>query len=305
MDSFGFEYPWVLILIPIAVFCFIKCKAKDSALIFPHLKLLKVAGSKKRFLLDFLKYSATFLLIVSIAAPVRIDDSITIKNVGYDMALAIDASGSMKERGFDKKNLSKNKFDVVRELVKDFVSKRVNDNIALVVFGSFAYVSSPLTFNKDVLKKIIDYLQIGIAGQKTAILDAIVQAISLLEKGEAKSKILILLTDGIDTASRVPLDVVLKMAKKHNIKIYTIGIGEKENINIPLLKKIAKDTKGEFFYAKNALALKKVYKQIDKLEKSEIKGEKFVKKEHLYPYILFVSILSLLLYIYIYGRRGV
>ena len=305
MSSFSFEYPWVLVLIPVVIFCFIKCKAKDSALIFPHLKLLKTAGNKKRFLLDFLKYSATFLLIVSIASPVRVDNNLKIKNVGYDIALAIDASGSMKEKGFDRENLNKTKFDVVKELVKDFVSKRANDNIALVVFGSFAYVSSPLTFNKNVLKKIIDYLQIGIAGQKTAILDAAIQAISLLEKGEAKSKILILLTDGIDTASRVPLDIVLKMAKKHNIKVYTIGIGEKEDINIPLLKKIAKKTKGEFFYAKNALALKEVYKQIDRLEKSEIEGEKFVKKEHLYSYILFISILCLLLYIYIYGRRGV
>ncbi|WP_187647189.1 vWA domain-containing protein [Nitrosophilus labii] len=305
MSSFGFEYPWILILIPIIIFCALKCKAKESALIFPHLKLLKKAGSKKSFLVEFLKYSSIFLLVVSLAGPIRFDSSVSVKNIGYDIALAVDASGSMKERGFDEEDFLKDKFTVVKELLKDFISKRERDNIALVVFGTFAYTASPLTFDKDVLKKIIDYLQIGIVGQKTAILDAIAQGISLLKKAEAKSKILILLTDGIDTASKIPLDVILKMAKKHKIKIYTIGIGDKENINIPLLKKIAKETKGDFFFAKNASALKEVYNKIESLEKSEIKGAQFVKKDQLYIYTLFLSVLMLLVYIYFYGRRGV
>ncbi len=305
MSSFGFEYPWILILIPVIIFCSLKCKAKESALIFPHLKLLKKAGRKKSFLVEFLKYSSIFLLVVSLAGPVRFDSGVSVKNIGYDIALAVDASGSMKEKGFDEEDFLKDKFTVVKELLKDFISKRERDNIALVVFGTFAYTASPLTFDKDVLKKIIDYLQIGIAGQKTAILDAIAQGISLLKKAEAKSKILILLTDGIDTASKIPLDVILKMAKKHKIKIYTIGIGDKENINIPLLKKIAKETNGDFFFAKNASALKEVYNKIESLEKSEIKGARFVKKDQLYIYTLFLSVLMLLLYIYFYGRRGV
>jgi len=305
MNSFEFLYPWVLFLIPLSIICFIKCRAKESAIIFPHLHLLKKSSGKKRFLLDFLKFSSFFLLIVSIAMPVRVDKSKIIKNYGIDIALAIDASGSMKERGFDEEHLDKSKFDLVKILVKDFISKRVNDNISLVVFGSYAYVASPLTFNKEALKKIIDYLNIGIAGQKTALIEGALEAIKLLKKGEAKSKILILLTDGVDTASEVPLEILLKMAKKYNIKIYAIGIGSKEDINIPLLKKIAKESKGEFFFAKDFKDLKKVYEKINKLEKSKIRGEKFVKKEHLFIYTLFLSIMFLLFYIYFYGRRGV
>ena len=305
MNSFDFEYPYFLLLIPFFIICFLKCKAKESAIIFPHLSILKKAGSKKRFLLDFLKLTSLFLLVVAFAMPVRIDKSVEVKNYGYDIGLAIDASGSMKERGFDIKNPKKNKFSVVKNLVKDFIKKREQDNISLVVFGSFAYTASPLTFNKKVLEKIIDYLNIGIAGQKTAILDAIAQTISLLKTADAKSKILILLTDGIDTASKIPLEIVLKMAKKYKIKIYTIGIGSKEDINVALLKKIAKSSGGKFYFAKNAKDLKEVYEDINRLEKSKIRGKDFVKKEQLYPNVLFLSIMFLLFYIYFYGRRGV
>ncbi|WP_281951345.1 vWA domain-containing protein [Nitrosophilus kaiyonis] len=305
MNSFGFEYPYLLLLIPFFIICFLKCKAKESAIIFPHLNILKKAGSKKRFLLDFLKLTSVFLLVVALAMPIKIDKSVEIKNYGYDIALAIDASGSMKERGFDPSNPLMDKFNVVKTLIKDFIKKRENDNISLVVFGSFAYTASPLTFNKKVLKKIVDYLNIGIAGQKTAIFDAIAQGVSLLKKGDAKSKILILLTDGIDTASQIPLDVVLRMAKKYNIKIYTIGIGSKRDINMFLLNKIAKESGGKFYFAKNANDLKKVYEDINRLEKSKIRGKDFVKKEQLYPYVLFLSIMFLLFYIYLYGRRGV
>lgn len=305
MSSFGFEHPWVLGLILVAIFCSIKCKALESALIFPHLNILKKIQRKKAFFIEFLKYSSLFLLIVSLAGPIKYDNSVTIKNIGYDIALVVDVSGSMKERGFDKKDPSKSKFEVVKELMKSFISKRLSDNIALVVFGSFAYTASALTYDKDTLKKILEFLQIGIAGQKSAILDAIAQGVSLLKKGEAKSKILILLTDGIDTASKIPLDIVLKMVNKHKIKVYTIGIGNKEFINIPLLEKIAKKSGGEFFYAQDALSLKDVYAKIEKLEKSKIKGEEIIKKDHLYIYTLFFAVLMLLAYIYIYGRRGI
>ncbi len=304
MNSFAFERPWILLLILFVIICAQKCRAKESALIFPHLKIMKKSSSKKSFLPEFLKYVTLVGLIVAMAGPVRIDSTVEVKKRGYDIVLALDASGSMQERGFDRRNPALTKFDVVKRLVKKFIQKRVNDNIGVVVFGSFAYVASPLTFNKDVIKKILDYLDIGIAGQKTAISDALIESVHLLKKGEAKSKIVILLTDGIDTASKTPLDVAIKMAKKYGVKIYTIGIGDKRGIDEPSLRWIAKESGGSYFYAQDAHALKKVYEAIDRLEKSQIKGEHFVKKDELYSYVLFIAILALLGYIYIYGKRG-
>jgi Ca-activated chloride channel family protein len=304
MSSFAFERPLWLVLIILVVICALKCRAKESAIIFPHINILKKAADKKSFLPEFLKYLSLFGLIISLAGPVKIDSSIEIKKRGYDIVLAIDASGSMRESGFDINDLALSKFDVVRGLVKDFIKKRENDNIALIVFGSFTYIASPLTFNKDVIIKLLDFLDIGIAGQKTALNNALFQSVSMLKESKAKSKIVILLTDGMDTASKIPIDVAIKMAKKYGIKIYTIGIGRKRDIDEPYLRWIAKSTQGEYFYAKEASMLKEVYTKIDKLEKSKIRGESFIKKDELYQYPLFIAVLALLGFIYIYSKRG-
>ncbi len=305
MDSFAFERPLWLYLIILVVICAYKCRAKESAIIFPHIDLLKKAADLKSFLPEFLKFTALIGTIVALAGPVFLDRSVEVKRKGHAIVLAIDASGSMRESGFDRNNLSLSKFDVVKELVKDFVKKRKNDNLGLIVFGSFAYVASPLTFNNDVIAKLLDYLDIGIAGQKTAINDALFESIHLLKSSDAKSKVVILLTDGIDTASRTPIDVVMKMAKKYHVKIYTIGIGDRRGIDENFLKWVAKRSGGAYFYAPNASVLKRVYEKIDQLEASKIKGAHFVKKEQLYQYPLFVAVLALLFFIYIYSKRGI
>ncbi len=304
MSELSFERPLLLWLIVLVIVCFVKCRAKESALLFPHLFILKKAADKKSFLPEFLKAVAIFGVIVSLAGPVAIDRSVELKKKGYDIVLALDASGSMKERGFDRSNPAKTKFEVVKELVKDFIKRRKNDNIGVVIFGSFSYIASPLSFNKEVVSKILDYLGIGIAGQKTAISDALIESITMLKNAKAKSKIVILLTDGIDTASRTPIGVAMKMAKKYKVKIYTIGIGDRRGIDERLLRMIAEESGGEYFFAQSAKDLRRVYATIDKLEKSEIRGRSFIKKEELYPYVLFVAILALLGYIYIYGKRG-
>ncbi len=304
MDSFSFERPLWLYLIIVVAICAWKCRAKESAIIFPHINILKKAASTKSFLPEFLKMTAIIGTIVALAGPVFVDRNVELKKKGYQIVLAIDASGSMRESGFDRVNRSLSKFDVVKKLVKAFVKQRKNDNIALVVFGSYPYVASPLTFNKEVLSKLIDYIDIGIAGQKTALNDALFESINLLKKADAKSKIVILLTDGIDTASQTPIDVVMKMAKKYGVKIYTIGIGNKEGIDEAYLEWIAKNSGGRYFFAPDATTLKKVYATIDRLEKSQIKGGEFVKKEQLYQYPLFVAVLALLGFIYIYSKRG-
>ncbi len=304
MSEFSFERPLWLWLVVVVIFCFMKCRAKESALIFPHLNILKKAVDKKSFLPEFLKAVAIIGTLLALAGPVAIDSNVQVKRKGYDIVLALDASGSMKERGFDRAHPERTKFDVVKRLVKDFIHKRSGDNLGLLIFGSYSYIASPLTFNPEVITKILEYLDIGIAGQKTAINDAVAEAVHMLKNAKAKSKVVILLTDGIDTASRTPADVAIKMAKKYHVKIYTIGIGDKRGVDEAYLRWIAQQTGGHYFFARDAKDLARVYATIDRLEKSEIRGNDLVKKDELYPYVLFVAILALLGYIYIYGKRG-
>jgi len=305
IEDFAFERPLWLYLIVLVVVCSWKCRAKESALIFSALSILKKAAGKKGFLPEFLKMVALVGTIVALAGPLRLDHGVEMKKRGYDIVVAIDASGSMRESGFDPADPTLSKFDVVKRLVGEFVRRRKSDNIALVVFGSFAYIASPLTFNGSFIARLIEYMEIGIAGQKTAINDALFEGIHLLKSGEAKSKIVILLTDGIDTASRTPMEVVEKMARKHGVKIFTIGIGERGGIDESYLRWIAQKSGGRYFYAPDAATLQQVYETIDRLAKSEIRAGAFVKKEQLYQYPLFAAVLALLGFIYIYSRRGV
>jgi len=304
MDSFAFERPLWLYGIILVIICAWKCRAKESALLFPTLSFLKEAVSAKSFLPEFLKYLALFGTLIALAGPVLIDRSVEVKRQGYDIVLAIDASGSMRESGFDPADPTLSKFDVVKELIKAFIKGRQSDNVALVVFGSFAYIASPLTFNKEVVAKLMEYMDIGIAGQKTAINDALFESIHMLKRSQAKSKVVVLLTDGIDTASKTPTDVVVRMAKKYGVRIYTIGIGDRRGIDESYLRWIAVQSGGRYFYAPDATKLQEVYATIDQLEKSQIRGGTFVKKEQLYQYPLFVATLALLGFIYLYGKRG-
>jgi Ca-activated chloride channel family protein len=225
---------------------------------------------------------------------------------GYELALILDASESMQARGFDSANPSLNRFDVVKSIVDDFISKRVNDNIGLVVFGAYSFIASPLTYDENILRQILSQLQIGMAGKYTALYESLAQGVNLLKTSEAKSKIAILLTDGYSTAGydKIPIDIAIDLAKKENVKVYPIGIGHSREYNQKVLLKIAKETGGVAFGASNANELKEIYEKIDELEKSEIKTETFTYKNYYYFYPLFLGFISLVLYVYFRNRRG-
>ncbi len=296
-----FEYPYLLLLILIFLFCSKFCPIRVQSIIFPHLSILKV-NIKNSSLISILKWMTIIFMFVALASPVIEDKIISNKKDGYNIVLTLDTSGSMREIGFDRTNRGLDKFSVVKNIVKEFIDKRIADNISFIVFGDFSYVATPLTFDKDILKDILSRLYIGIAGERTAIYDSIAQSVNILSKNKAKSKIIILLTDGINTAGKIPKTVAINLAKKHNIKVYTIGIGR--DFDKRALMQIASDTKGLFFHAKNSEMLKNIYGEIDKLEKSEIKSNKFIKKEYFFIYPLFVAIISLLFYIFIRNKRG-
>ena len=226
---------------------------------------------------------------------------------GHEIALILDASQSMSERGFDMNDPAASRFDVVKKIVRDFIKTRKNDNIGLVVFGAYSFIASPLTYDKHILSRIVSQLQVGMAGKYTALYEALAQGVNLLKMTKAKSKVAILLTDGYSTpqVDKIPLDVAIDLAKKEGVKVYPIGIGSGvQDYNRAVLMKIAKETGGVAFGASNAQELQAVYKQINKLEKSEIKNETFTYLKYYYFYPLFIGLISLMLYIYLRNKRG-
>ncbi|MEA3512182.1 MAG: VWA domain-containing protein [Campylobacterota bacterium] len=303
LDDFltiSFEYPYVFLLFFLFIFCAKFCKAKVESFYMPHLEIYSKSSSINSNIITLLKWVTIITAIIALASPIKELNIVNNKKDGIDMILSLDTSGSMRQIGFNRDNLQQNRWVVVQELVKDFISKRLNDNIGLVVFGSSVMTASPLSYDKKAQNKIMDSLDIGIVGDKTALINSIATSINILKNRDSKSKIIIALTDGDDTASTIPLNIVLKMAKKYNIKIYTIAIGTANNYT---LNELSNKSKGRSFVALSKTDLKDIYNYIDMLEKSKIDQNKIVLKEYYYFYPLFISFLSLLFFIYLKNKR--
>jgi Ca-activated chloride channel family protein len=280
---------------------------KLPSIYFPHtggFMKQTLSASKTLFLL---KWTAIVMMILALMSPVK-DEPYELKpKDGHEIALILDASQSMQAQGFDRNNPALTRFDVVKSIVGDFIVKRKNDNIGLVVFGAYSFIASPLTYDEHILKRIVSQLQIGMAGQYTALYESLAQGINLLKMSKTKSKVAILLTDGYSTegVDKIPLDVALEMAKKEGVKIYPIGIGHPSEYNQRVLIKIAKESGGVAFGASSATELLKVYKKIDELETSKIKNETFTYLKYYYEYPLLIAFLALMLYVFLRNKRGV
>ncbi|MEH6570388.1 MAG: VWA domain-containing protein [Halioglobus sp.] len=228
-------------------------------------------------------------LLVSAARPIWIGEAIELPNSGRDLMLAVDISGSMRIEDMQLGKVMARRIDAVKQVGSSFIENRKGDRLGLILFGTNAYVQSPLSFDTATVKRFLLEAQIGFAGQETAIGDAIGLAVKRLRNRPAESRVLILLTDGQDTASSVkPLDAA-KLARKLGIKIYTIGIGADEmtlpgifgssfgsrqvNPSAELdeegLEEIARMTGGQYFRARNPVELANIYAMLDELEPVE------------------------------------
>jgi len=305
MSQFSFEYPYLLGIILLFIVCGIWCKERSRAIFFPHVNTLMAKSAGKSSLLLTLKWIGVTSAVIALASPVITKSYSNSKKEGRDIVLIIDSSDSMRQRGFDPNNPWRNKFDVVKEVVGDFIEKRENDRIGMVTFADIAFIASPLTFEKKFLTDITQMQAMGMAGKRTAINDAVVQSYNLLSKSNAKSKIAILLTDGIDNMSKVPFDDVKTLIENRDIKLYAIGVGDPRDYNAQYLKALADAGNGMAFRAQDASTLTRVYDEIDQLEATKIDAKKVVQHTYLYIYPLFVAILSLLLFIYMRNSKGV
>jgi Ca-activated chloride channel family protein len=295
-----FEYPYLILIIGVFIICNKYCKGRSKSYYMPHLDILQNAQIVKSSFISSLKWITILFAIIALCSPIKELNIIKNKKDGIDMIVALDTSGSMREQGFNPSNPSQNRWQVVQEIVNDFISKRVNDNIGIVVFGTSVMTASPLSYDKKAQAKIIEDLKIGIVGDKTALVNSIATSINILKQKDTKSKIIIAITDGEDTASNIPLSVVVKLAKKYNIKIYTIAIGR---ANTYTLKELSNSNGGKNFVAFTKDDLTGIYKTIDNLEKSKIEQNKIVLKEYFFFYPLMLSFLSLLFFVYFKNKK--
>lgn len=237
------------------------------------------------------------LMVFALAKPFVYDAKADQHKKGRDLILAIDASGSMAQSGFDGKDRFKTKYETTLTLSRDFIKKRFDDNMGVVVFGTFAYTASPLTYDLESLSYLLEMTNVGLAGESTALGDAIMQSIRTLSYGQANNKVIILLTDGYHNAGQTSPKDAVKKAKALGIKIYTIGIGKKSDYDVALMETIAKESGAKSYAASSAKALSKIYKEINSLEPSTIRSENYLNQRLLIFYPLALVFVLLLLWV--------
>lgn len=293
MESWIFDTPWAgLIALP-ALYCLYRCKRIGIQRYFPHLKFFGRVG-KWANTEWILKAAVAVLIGLALMGPALIDLSDPRNRNGIDIVLSLDGSGSMNASGFDSENERSSRFEIVQKLAQDFVMRRDQDNVGVVLFGDFAFIASPVTYEKEMISEMIGYLNHGMAGNNTAIGEGIMQAVRALRDSQAKSKVIILLTDGEHNSGAVSPKEAVKMLQQQNIRLYTIGIGKEGEFDSALLRHLAKEGDGHYFTASNAAELKAVYESIDELERSTIKSAKNRHIEHYYQYVLAAALLILL-----------
>ena len=298
MQHFEFEYPYVFVLL-LLIICIYKCPLSIKTILFPHTHLF----SKKTELFNKDKLLASIilaLLVTALASPISYDAKSSQERKGRDLVFVLDTSGSMGESGYSSEDTQKAKFDILLSLMKKFVTKRFDDNVGVVVFGSYAFSPVPITYDMHSLNYMLDFLEVGMAGNSTAIGDGLARSLEMLERAKAKNRVIILITDGYQNSGATKIADAVELAKKLHVKIYTIGLGKKSDYDAKLLEKIAKDTKGASFGAKDAATLRDVYKELNTLEPSSIRSQNYLNKHMLYSYPLALAILLLL---YLLAKR--
>ena len=280
----------------------IKNRTKDSFL--PRIGKNILLSLK--FLYLFLIY---LLLVVAIARPQHVGEPFRLKANNRDIMLVIDISTSMLNPDFSTYNKRIDRLSAVKFVVGEFLKKRTEDRVGLILFGTRAYLQSPLTFDKVAVRDILYNTDAGMAGNSTSIGDALGLALKNIKDDKNKeNKVIILLSDGESNDGALSMAEAIYMAEKEGIKIYTIGVGAEANfvgslfgirnneLDEKSLKELADKTKGNYFRAKDLSSLEKVYQEIDKLEPQNSEGSIIQEKKDLfYIPLLCALILALLL----------
>lgn len=313
-----FEWPWLLWLIPLPFilrrFLPAVAPAQEAALRVPFLSEFSEMRSTTRQhvsgrLILCLAFLAWLLLVLASARPQWLGEPIEIPVSGRNLMLAVDLSGSMEVEDFELNGKTVNRLIATQAVASAFIDRRVGDRLGLILFGRQAYLQTPLTFDRKTLKTLLQEAVIGLAGQETAIGDAIGLAVKRLRENDVNTgqRVMILLTDGANTAGEVEPLKAAEMAAAEDLKIYTIGIGADEmivrsffgsrkinpsaDLDEKTLTAIAEKTGGRYFRARDTKALAEIYTLLDELEPVEQEQQRFRPTSALYPWPLGAAII--------------
>jgi len=239
------------------------------------------------------------LLVLALAKPEQIGEPITRTEAARDIMLAIDLSGSMDYRDFPAADGTVSRFEAVQRVVAEFIAARENDRIGLIVFGDRAYSQLPFTRDLATAGALVQLMEVAMAGPQTALGDAIGLAIHAFESSDVDHRLLILLTDGNDTVSRMTPVNAAGIAASRGITIYTIGIGDtdatgEDRVDFAVLKELAERTGGQFFNAEDETALSAVYARIDALAAADVRSESWRPRTSVVHWPAGLSLLLLL-----------
>ena len=325
MTISSFKDPWILWAIAFIPLIFIKqyFMRKSPDFLFSSEKLLSGLKMTIRMRLSavplVLRAAGLICVIIALARPQSMLEGVRTTSDGVDIVLALDTSSSMLAEDFRLGDRRINRFDVVKEVVKDFIQKRKDDRVGMVAFSARAYTVCPLSTDYDWICENLDRVVVGMIEDGTAIGSAIATSVNRLKTSKTKSKVIILLTDGVNTAGSISPDIAAEAARALKIKIYTIGVGTKglspypfkdnygrtvyRNIPIemdePVLKKIADTTGGKYYLASDTESLRKIYDDINRLEKSNIEHFGYKEYEELFRYFLIPGIMLILIEIFL------
>ena len=266
----------------------------------------RVYGSK---LVEFLRLACFALFVFSLARPQSISHERDLETKGVDIVIALDISGSMLAEDFKPES----RLAVAKEEAKKFIHARENDRIGMVVFAREAFTQCPLTLDYEILTSLLEDIQIGMIEDGTAIGMGVATAVNRLRESDAKSKVIILITDGENNAGKIDPITAAELARTFGIKVYTVGVGRGGLVPFPIndplfgkryvqakvdidefsLKRIADITGGVFFRAREPQALSEIYARINELEKTEVKVREYRSYEELFPYFLIPALILL------------
>jgi Ca-activated chloride channel family protein len=303
------HWPWLLLALPLPllVYYFVPAQQQSSSQVFaPSLMMLaeqKKQGVQKPSLIMYgLMALAWFCLVLACTRPIFVGEPKAITETDRNMMLAVDISGSMAEEDMAVQGRLINRLQAVKVVLTDFIAQRKGDRLGLILFGSKAYIQTPLTFDLTTLEQLLNEAALGLAGKQTAIGDAIGLGVKRLQSLPESNRVLILLTDGQNTAGEIEPLQAAKLAAQAGVKIYTVGIGADElikqgffgprrvnpsrDLDEPTLIEIAKSTGGDYFRARNLEELDRIYALLDDLEEIEVQQQMIRPEKSLFHYPL-------------------
>ena len=314
---FRFAYPVLFVLLaPVVAWLAFALWRKPSSITYSMTSsMARLADGGGRILAKVpvaLRTCCLILLLLSAARPQLYNVSREIRSPGVDIILSLDTSGSMEALDFQLDGKPVSRLTAVKKVVSEFIKKRDMDRIGLVVFGQEAFTQSPLTMDKGLLLGLVDKMEIGMAGDRTAVGSALAVGGKRLKDLEAKSKILILLTDGRHNAGDITPEQAAEAVGALGIKIYTIGVGgkgpapfkvktlfgtrivhQRVDLDEETLRKVARIGGGKYFRASDSERLSEIYDIIDREEKTEVKVKEFFHFRELYPFFLIPALILL------------